>query len=185
MLSDADDTVLLKNLLEQISIESDNFIHCKNAGTVFRFLTAFLAIKPGKWVLDGDERMRERPIKPLVEALNSLGADIRYTNKDGFPPLEINGKSLHKDYVRIDPIESSQYISALMMIAPSMENGLHIELKYAASSFPYIVMTGELMRETGLSVDIGFSDIHITSKEYKACKIKAEKIGRQLLHGMK
>lgn len=123
------------------------------AGTAMRFLTAFHAASEGSHViLDGTARMRQRPISILVEALRSMGADIRYCGEDGFPPIEVRGKRLTGGDIAIDGSVSSQYISALMMIAPRC-GGCIIKLKGEVTSEPYIDMTLSLMREFGIRVE--------------------------------
>ncbi|MBR4722471.1 MAG: 3-phosphoshikimate 1-carboxyvinyltransferase, partial [Muribaculaceae bacterium] len=104
-------------------------------------------------VIDGSERMRQRPIGPLVDALRQLGADIEYLGEDGFPPLKIKGKRLSGGEIELDASVSSQFVSALMMIAPLMENGLRLRLSGEVVSAPYIVMTQRLMEQAGAIVD--------------------------------
>ncbi|MDE6370659.1 MAG: 3-phosphoshikimate 1-carboxyvinyltransferase [Duncaniella sp.] len=120
------------------------------AGTTMRFLTAFYACQPGCDVtIDGSERMRERPIGVLVEALRALGADIAYEGKDGFPPLRIRGRRLTGGAIEMDASVSSQYVSALLMIAPMMRDGLVLTLSGEITSRPYIQMTLGMMRTWG------------------------------------
>ena len=123
-LSNADDTVFMQQLLQ-----SDNTVLDAGAGgTTFRFLTAYLATQDGREVvLTGSERMQLRPIKILVDALQQLGADISYENKIGFPPLRIKGKKLKGGKISLPADTSSQYITALLLIAPTLENGLELE----------------------------------------------------------
>ncbi len=148
-LSTADDTLLMQ---EALKCKSGN-IRIKNAGTCMRFLTAYFASQEGKKVnLLCDERMKLRPIKTLVDALRQLGADITYIEKEGFPPLSIQGKKLIGKPIRLDASESSQYITALMLIAPQIENGLEIILEGEIASKDYIDMTAKLMCEFGLNV---------------------------------
>jgi 3-phosphoshikimate 1-carboxyvinyltransferase len=150
-ISTADDTVLMQQALKQ----HQGVIHLKNAGTCMRFLTAYFAATPYTSVtLLCDERMKQRPIKELVDVLKQLGADITYTEKEGFPPLRINGKKLTGGTVSIAASTSSQYVSALMMIAPLCENGLTIKLIGRVTSFPYIEMTAQLMERFGWSVQL-------------------------------
>lgn len=147
-LSDSDDT---KHLQEALS-SNNKIIDIGHAGTAMRFLTAYFSVKEGsEIILTGSERMQNRPIEILVEALQSLGADIQYLNKSGFPPLEIKGKNLISNKVRIQGNVSSQYISALLLIAPSLQNGLEIELLGDITSIPYIKMTLVLLDEIGVS----------------------------------
>ncbi len=118
-------------------------------GTAMRFLTAYLAITEGETTLTGSERMQHRPIGTLVEALRKLGADITYTNKEGYPPLYIRGKKLQGGILDIEADISSQYISALLMIAPCLTNGLTLHLKGNIASRTYIELTLDLMRRYG------------------------------------
>lgn len=118
-------------------------------GTAMRFLTAYLAIAEGETVLTGSERMQQRPIGVLVEALRTLGADIDYVNKEGYPPLCVRGKKLRGGTLEVDASISSQYISALLMIAPCLSDGLTLRLKGNIASRTYIELTLDLMRRYG------------------------------------
>ena len=145
-LSDAADTVLMKKLLAQISEKKDFILDTKNSGTAFRFLTAYLAIIEGQWLLKGNKRMLDRPVGPLVEALQRLGAEITYAGKSGYPPLHITGKHLEGGCITVKAALSSQFISALMMIAPLLPSGLEIHLEGKAVSTPYLNMTAKMMK---------------------------------------
>lgn len=146
-LSDADDTILMKKALE-----SQESIDIHHAGTAMRFLTAYFSMQHGREViLTGSDRMKERPIKILVDALRTLGADIEYLTKQGYPPLRIKGKILTKNKVNISAQISSQYISALMLIAPKLKNGLEITLDGTITSKPYLEMTLELLNQIGVT----------------------------------
>ena len=148
-ISDSDDTKILSNALNSKS----NEINVNHAGTAMRFLTAFFSSIPGrKIILTGSNRMQERPIKILVDALNSLGANINYVNKNGFPPINISGQELISRKVFLEADVSSQYISALMLIAPSLKNGIEINLKKGIVSKPYIEMTRDLLNYFGIRV---------------------------------
>jgi 3-phosphoshikimate 1-carboxyvinyltransferase len=141
-LSDSDDTNHLKEALSS----ENNLVNIGHAGTAMRFLTAYFSVREGREViLTGSDRMQNRPIKILVEALQSIGADIKYIDKDGYPPLRIKGKKITKNKVRIDGNVSSQYISALLLMASSLEYGLEIELIGKVTSIPYIKMTLALL----------------------------------------
>ncbi|MGV8945061.1 MAG: 3-phosphoshikimate 1-carboxyvinyltransferase [Lutibacter sp.] len=145
--SNSDDSVLMQKALTSNS----NEINIGHAGTAMRFLTAYFSVKEGaEIVLTGSHRMKDRPIKILVEALVSLGANIQYLEKEGFPPLKISGKKLANDFVEIDGNISSQYISALLLIAPSLKNGLKLKFKGEVTSVPYIKMTLQLLAELGI-----------------------------------
>lgn len=146
-ISNSDDSVLMQRALASNSSE----INIGHAGTAMRFLTAYFSVKEGaEIVLTGSHRMKDRPIKILVEALTSLGANIQYLEKEGFPPLKISGKKLVKDFVEIDGNVSSQYISALLLIAPTLQNGLKLKFKGEVTSVPYIKMTLQLLAELGI-----------------------------------
>jgi len=126
-----------------------------------RFLTAFFAIHEGKEILlTGSSRMKERPIKILVDALKQLGAEITYEENEGFPPIKIKGKKLTKKRVSLPANVSSQYISALLLIAPKLENGLELTLKGEITSIPYIKMTLALLK--GIGVETSFVENKIT-----------------------
>ena len=146
-LSNSDDSKLMKNALSSKATNID--IH--HAGTAMRFLTAYFAVNMGKTtILTGSERMQQRPIKILVDALNSLGADIGYIKNEGYPPLLIKGRQLSKKIVYLKSDISSQYISALLLIAPSLKNGLELHLEGKITSLPYIKMTLALLDEMGV-----------------------------------
>ena len=122
-------------------------------GTAMRFLTAYLAITEGETVITGSERMKQRPIGTLVEALRKLGADITYIEKEGYPPLRICGKRLQGGELEIEAGISSQYISALLMIAPCLTEGLTLHLKGNIASRTYIELTLDLMRRYGATAE--------------------------------
>ncbi|AVR45506.1 3-phosphoshikimate 1-carboxyvinyltransferase [Christiangramia fulva] len=146
-LSNSDDSKVMQMALEKHSGTID--IH--HAGTAMRFLTAYFASRENnEVVLTGSKRMKERPIRLLVEALREMGADIEYMKDDGFPPLKINGKKLGAKSVKLQANVSSQYVSALMLIAPSLPNGLEIILHGKITSTPYILMTLEIMKHAGI-----------------------------------
>jgi len=149
-LSTSKDTEVLQQALASNNTE----INIGHTGTAMRFLTAFFATKKGKEIiLTGSLRMQKRPVKILVNALRDLGAEITYLKKEGFPPLKIKGKILNKDTVSILGNVSSQYITALLLLAPSLKNGLEITLKGKITSKPYIEMTLNLLQKIGVQVD--------------------------------
>jgi 3-phosphoshikimate 1-carboxyvinyltransferase len=161
-ISASDDTVLMRELLQEVrdneSSEREIELYVNNAGTVMRFLTALLSFTDGDWLLTGNERMKNRPIAPLVDALRSLGASIEYTEMPNYPPIRINGNrelcKTQSAIVEIDATLSSQFISAIMMVAPMFQNGLHIALHGTNKvSIPYIQMTASLMRSCGVKVE--------------------------------
>ncbi|MCB9033056.1 MAG: 3-phosphoshikimate 1-carboxyvinyltransferase [Chitinophagales bacterium] len=164
-LSNADDTLVLQQLLNS----NDTILDAGAGGTTFRFLTAFLALQEGRTVvLTGSERMQQRPIKILVDALNSLGADISYTNNTGFPPLRITGKKLSGGKIILPADISSQYISAILMIAPLLENGLTMQLEGEIVSIPYIEMTLRLMNYFGITTNFEGNTINVEQGNYIA-----------------
>jgi len=147
-LSNSDDTVILDKYIT--NLESHIDVH--HAGTAMRFLTALLAIKTNKkFVITGSQRMKERPIKILVQALNKLGANISYFDKKGFPPLIIKGQEIFGGEISLSSNISSQYISALMLIAPILKNGLLINLEGKITSKPYLEMTLAILKKIGIN----------------------------------
>jgi len=146
-ISNSDDSKLMQKALGSTS----NEINIGHAGTAMRFLTSYFSVKENsEIVLTGSHRMKNRPIKILVDALRDLGADIKYIEKEGFPPLKILGKKLIKDSVEIEGNVSSQYISSLLLIAPTLKNGLQLKFKGEVTSVPYIKMTLQLLGELGI-----------------------------------
>ncbi len=177
-ISDADDSRLLfekLNLIEK-NIGSDNYveINVNNAGTAMRFLTSVLSITPGKWILTGDERMLQRPIGELVDALISLGASINYSSKEGYPPLTIEGKALEGGIVDIAAFKSSQFITSLLLIAPFLKNGLKIKLLGKITSYPYILLTLNLLKHLGVNVSVLGNKINILNNQFKSNTIYSE-----------
>lgn len=161
-LSNSDDGEVMQKGLAKSTGEVD--IH--HAGTAMRFLTGYFASQEGKQVtLTGSQRMQERPIKVLVEALQSLGADIQYEKEVGYPPLKITGKKLKKSQVSLPANISSQYISALLLVAPSLENGLELELIGKITSVPYIKMTLALLEQIGVETSFEGNKIKVAPKK--------------------
>ncbi|MDR2773328.1 MAG: 3-phosphoshikimate 1-carboxyvinyltransferase [Tannerella sp.] len=140
------------------------------AGTAMRFLTAFLSVKNGSWTITGTERMKNRPIKLLVDALRSLDAKIEYAEKEGFPPLRIDGRTLPGGAVSLDGGVSSQYISALLMIAPLMTNGMRLHLTGNVISRSYINLTVQLMRTFGVCIFEEGQTFTIPPQQYAAAE---------------
>ncbi len=162
--SNSDDSKMMIKALEFPNPTTHNpqLIDIHHAGTAMRFLTAYFAIHEGKEVvLTGTSRMKERPIKILVDALNQLGAEITYEENEGFPPIKIKGKKIIKNKVVIQANVSSQYISALLLIAPKLENGLELTLEGDLTSIPYINMTLALLNEIGIETSIENSIIKV------------------------
>ena len=171
-LSNCDDTLTLRKAIE----EKNEIVDVHHAGTAMRFLTAFFASKKDvEFTLTGSKRMQERPIKILVDTLRAIGADISYIKNNGFPPLKIKGKELISNSISIDANISSQYISALMLIAPSLNKGLKITLRNNITSIPYIKMTLELLSRIGVFCSLTDNIIEIAStKKINDIKVNIE-----------
>ena len=163
-LSDCDDTEVIIAALHDMP----DVINIKAAGTAMRFMTAYLSATPGEHTITGTERMQNRPIAILVDALRYLGADIQYEKKEGYPPLHIVGKPLEGGHLEVVGNISSQYISALLMIAPTLKNGLQLRITDGAISRPYIDLTLWMMREYGADADWSDADtITVNAKPYE------------------
>ncbi len=163
--SNSDDSEVMANALlkSKIKNQEPTIIDVHHAGTAMRFLTAYFAIQEGsEVVLTGSSRMKERPIKILVAALQELGADITYIENEGFPPIQIIGKKLKLDKVTLPANVSSQYISALLLIAPKLEKGLQLTLEGEITSVPYIKMTLALLNEIGIRTSFEGNIIEVT-----------------------
>jgi 3-phosphoshikimate 1-carboxyvinyltransferase len=169
-LSDCEDTQVLIDAFNSDS----NVFDVKGAGTAMRFLTAFLAEMEGEWIIRGNDRMHERPIYPLVNTLIALGAEIEYLEKEGYPPLKIKGRHLKGGEVYLSGNMSSQFVSALLMIAPKMDNGLIIHLENEMISKPYIHLTLGLMEKYGIKAKWEGKDIAVKHQEYVPAPIKVE-----------
>ncbi|HMV09706.1 MAG TPA: 3-phosphoshikimate 1-carboxyvinyltransferase [Cyclobacteriaceae bacterium] len=170
-LSDANDTQLMLKLIES----TNPVLDVEDAGTTMRFLTAFKSVTGMPCVITGTERMKQRPIKILVDALRTIGAQIEYPEQDGYPPVKIQGFSGQKTReVTIRGDVSSQYISALMMIAPTLPQGLLIRFVGKVTSRPYLEMTAALMRQFGAFVDFSDAGINIPHQNYRPTTITVE-----------
>ncbi|MDB5018916.1 MAG: 3-phosphoshikimate 1-carboxyvinyltransferase [Pedobacter sp.] len=176
-LSDAADTVTLNRILQNLAEASTGMqrVDVGHAGTAMRFLTAYLATLSGTFELTGSKRMQERPIKLLTEALNTLGAKISYQGEYGFPPLIINGGFEQKTkQVSIKGDVSSQYISALLIIAASLPLGLSLHIEGYLTSEPYVRMTLKMLEEAGISHSWTDNVIEIAHQEFKASTLIVE-----------
>ena len=161
-LSDSDDSIHMQHAL----FTDKQIVDIGHAGTAMRFLTSYFAVQIGReTVLTGSERMQNRPIEILVNALKDLGAEITYEDKEGYPPIRIKGKKLIKNKVQIHGNVSSQYISSLLLIASNLENGLEIELIGKITSIPYIKMTLSLLSQLGIENKFESNFITIHSKQ--------------------
>ncbi|UZO82488.1 3-phosphoshikimate 1-carboxyvinyltransferase [Aquimarina sp. ERC-38] len=146
-ISNSDDS----NLMQKALTASEELVDIHHAGTAMRFLTAYFSVLKGRTtVLTGSERMQERPVKILVEALRTIGCQMEYVNNEGYPPIKITGKEPNSSEVSLSANVSSQYISAMMLIAPSLKEGLTIRLEGKITSVPYIKMTLSLLEEAGI-----------------------------------
>lgn len=170
-LSDCDDTrVMVKALTE-----GKDTIDIMAAGTAMRFLTAYLSVTSGERTITGTERMCQRPIKILVDALRELGAEIEYVDNEGFPPLRIKGAELKGNEITLKGNVSSQYISALLMIGPELKNGLTLHLSGEIISRPYIDLTLQLMRDFGARAAWTSPDsISVAPQPYQSVPFKVE-----------
>ena len=169
-LSQSSDTQSLIKVLQANS----KTIDIGDAGTSMRFLTAYLSQQKGSYILTGSDRMKERPIGHLVEALNSIGADINYLEKDGFPPLAINGKAVEGGKVEVSTSVSSQFVSALLLIAPTLKKGLSLSLKGELLSKSYIKMTLNIMRYFGIQSSWTNNTIQVEPQNYRPRDLKVE-----------
>lgn len=168
-VSNSDDSVLMSKALAS----KDQIVDIHHAGTAMRFLTAYFSTKEGRVTeLTGSKRMKERPIAILVDALNQLGADITYKENQGFPPLIIKGKKLTKSKVNLKANVSSQYISALLLIASTLENGLELTLNGEITSVPYIKMTLSLLNQIGIKTTFEGNIITIQPKQQSQVDLK-------------
>ncbi len=170
-LSDCDDTQVMIRALN----EGGDTIDIMAAGTAMRFLTAYLSVTPGSRVITGTARMKQRPIQVLVNALRELGADIAYAANEGFPPLRITGRNLTKSRISLPGNVSSQYISALLMIAPVLKDGLTLELTGDIISRPYINLTLQLIKDFGAEARwTSDHELHVSPKPYQSVPFYVE-----------
>lgn len=165
-LSECDDTRVMVRALEAKEGET---IDIMAAGTAMRFLTAYLSVTPGSRIITGTERMKQRPIQVLVNALRELGADIEYVSSEGFPPLRITGTLLSQSHISLPGHVSSQYISALLMIAPTLKEGLTVTLTGDIISRPYINLTLQLMSDFGAKASwISEHELRVEPQPYQS-----------------
>ena len=181
-LSESDDTKLLKVILDQLSYPSyPKEIDCANAGTVLRFLTTTLSFRPGEWILTGSDRMLQRPVGDLVDALRTMGADIEYLGNEGFPPLKIKGKNIVETFPETSPIHvnitrSSQFASSILLAMPVFQTFQETSLRLDGdlSSLPYVDMTIDLMRKFGVDVYRDNRDIIVKPSDYQDVEYTVE-----------
>ena len=150
-ISNSDDSNVMRKALNS----NESIIDIGHAGTAMRFLTSFYAISDGREiVLTGSDRMKERPIKILVDALNELGANIKYTKNKGYPPLKIKGKNISGGEIILPSNISSQYLTSLLLIGPRLKNGLKIKLSGQITSYPYVKLTLEFLKRIGVDLEV-------------------------------
>jgi 3-phosphoshikimate 1-carboxyvinyltransferase len=172
--SNSDDSEVMTKALEnsQFTVHNSQLIDIHHAGTAMRFLTAYFAVSEGREVvLTGSSRMQERPIKVLVEALEQLGAKISYKNEVGYPPIRITGQKITASKLNISANVSSQYISALLLVAPKLENGIEITLVGEITSVPYIKMTLALLNDLNVKTSFERNVITVYPKQEVESKI--------------
>ncbi len=151
-LSTSNDTKLLRQLLAQLESHSSDVFYCDNAGSVARFMMPLLAITSGHHVLTGDERLCQRPMAPLIDALRQMGLRVECTGREGFLPVQIQGGVPNKRTVSVDPLLSSQFVSALLLVAPKMPEGISLTMTQRPTSRPYVEMTCDALRQAGIEV---------------------------------
>lgn len=165
-LSDSGDTMVLSEALRKAQ-SGESLIDIADCGTAARFLTTYLACHEGDWLLTGTDRMKQRPMAPLVEALRALGADIQYVENDGCLPLHIKGKTISGGKVQMDTTRSSQFASSLLLAAPMWPQGLVMDLVGHLSSVPYLQMTLSMMRHFGAECELQGERVVVSPKPYE------------------
>lgn len=151
-LSTSGDTRLLRQLLAQLDEGKSDIFYCNNAGSVARFLMPLLAITPGHHILTGDPRLCQRPMAPIIESLHQMGLRVECSENEGFLPVHIQGGIPTKRTVQVDPLLSSQFVSALMLIAPVLPEGISLTMTSRPTSRPYVEMTADILRQAGVNV---------------------------------
>lgn len=165
-LSTSDDTQLLSVLLTQLRHGTSKTFYCRNAGTAARFMMALLAFTPGKWMLTGDDRLKQRPMAPLIDCARGLGAEIRCLEEEGFLPVEITGVIPDHKMANIDPVMSSQFVSAMLMAGCLLPDGLRLTLTGRASSRPYIQMTQAVLKQADIA-----NSVSANNRVYKVAPV--------------
>ena len=171
-ISNSDDS----NVMQKALRSDESLIDIGHAGTAMRFLTSFFAISDGREiVLTGSDRMKQRPIKILVNALNDLGANIKYIGNKGYPPLKIKGKNISGGEIILPSSISSQYLTSLLLIGPKLKNGLKIKLSGQITSYPYVKLTLDFLRRIGVDTEIKSDTIFVKNiKDIEQKNIKIE-----------
>lgn len=179
-LSRADDTLLLSSLLDlvrQYQLRGDTGllrVDTRNAGSVMRFLLPLLTVTRGHYLMTGNDRMQQRPVGALVDALRTTGADIEYLDRPGFPPLLVRGRAISGRRITLDVSVSSQFLTALLLLAPKLEEGLTIELTGKPVSWPYVKMTTGILTELGIQVILQENAIRVYHKPNIRTEIEVE-----------
>lgn len=168
-LSEAHDTIIMRQCLSAVAVAHDGqaVVDCEDAGTVARFMMTFLSCRKGSWLLTGTERLCQRPMRPLVEALRQLGAEIQYEGEEGCLPIRIQGVGIKGGMVKLDAAQSSQFVSSLLLAAPMWEQGLVLRMGDKVASTPYIDMTLGLMRHFGAVVEKQGNTITVKPQSYR------------------
>lgn len=174
-LSASDDTRLLQRLLKQLKQGSDSFFYCDNAGTVARFLLALLAITPGTYFLSGDERLHQRPMRDLVDALLSMGFQLSPASEEVELPIQVTGTMPTRKMVSIRATKSSQFVSALMLMGLALPTGITVNLVGRITSRPYIEMTASVLRQAGVQVSLSPNG-HIYAVESQPSAIAGKRV---------
>lgn len=174
-MSDAQDSQALEDLLEKSKTPGgDNVYDCGPAGTTMRFLTAYFSTLPGTRILTGSSRMQKRPLGILVDALRQLGAQISYKGEEGFAPIEITGTKLRGGQIELDGSVSSQFVTALLLIAPTLHNGLVIKFKGPVASMPYIIMTLRIMERFHVYGIWDCDTLSVSNQQYRIDDAKTQ-----------
>lgn len=166
-LSMAEDTLLMQRLIGELNQGNTNRFYCDNAGTVSRFIIGLLSITKGEYIVDGSQRLRQRPMKPLIETLRKLGVGINCLEREGYLPIEIcsSGEIIGGE-IEIDTNLSSQFLTSLLLIAPKFSKTSIFNLSGSNISLPYIEMSVELIREMGIDIEFKDNKIRVEPREY-------------------
>jgi 3-phosphoshikimate 1-carboxyvinyltransferase len=171
--SDAKDTQLLQVALKAIRTRTANTceLWCKDAGTVARFLLALCAFESGKFKLYGEKRLHQRPMKALIEAIRQMGTSVECLEKEGFLPVLIQGGGITSNQVALDPSESSQFVSALMLVAPFLPQGLAIRLNAEPVSVSYIHLTAKILKQAGFTTELSKQEVRISAQAFQTVEL--------------
>ena len=174
-LSEADDTIIMQELIESIENKDGRVLFAKNAGTVSRFIISLASVTEGSYIIDGEQRLRERPVSPLIESLRQLGGNIEYLETKGRLPIRVIGnQDIMGGEVIVDTSLSSQFLTSLLLVSPSFQSPTRFRVTGDRMSFPYINMTIELMREYGINIEIKEDIIKVIPGRYRFKKTRVE-----------